>query len=77
MALGTSFLALVLGMNGYVSNAVQNEEVISIMRHSFSTIPGALWILTAVVLIFYKLNKKIYNRIVRIVKYRILKKKQK
>lgn len=47
------------------------------MRHSFSTIPGALWILTAVVLIFYKLNKKIYNRIVRIVKYRILKKKQK
>lgn len=74
MALGTSLLALVLGMHGYVSNATQNEEVVSIMRHAFSTIPGALWIFTAVVLIFYKLNKKLYNRIVRIVKYRILRK---
>lgn len=77
MALGTSLLALVLGMNGYVSNTVQNEEVVSIMHHAFSTIPGALWILTAVVLIFYKLNRKLYNRIVRIVKYRILKKNRK
>ena len=75
MALGTSLLALVLGMQGYVSNAVQNEEVIAIMRHAFSTIPGGLWILTAVVLTFYKLNKRLYNRIVRIVKYRILKKR--
>lgn len=74
MALGTSLLALVLGMHGYVSNAIQNEEVVSIMRHAFSTIPGALWIFTAVVLIFYKLNKRLYNRIVRIVKYRILRK---
>ena len=70
MALGTSLLALVLGMAGYVSNAEQNPEVISIMRHAFSTIPGALWILTGIVLFYYKLNKRIYNRIVSIIKYR-------
>ena len=76
MALGTSLLAMSLGMAGYVSNAVQNETVISIMRHSFSTIPGILWVITAFALFFYKLNKKNYNRIVNIIKYRILKKKR-
>ncbi|MDO4164299.1 MAG: MFS transporter [Bacteroides sp.] len=77
MALGTSLLALALGMAGYVSNAEQNDTVISIMHHSFSTIPGALWILTAVVLFFYKLNKHTYNRIVGIIKYRVIKRKKK
>lgn len=75
MALGTSMLALALGMAGYVSNAAQNETVLSIMRHCFSTIPGLLWILTAVVMFFYRLNRKNYNRIVDVIKYRILKKK--
>jgi sugar (glycoside-pentoside-hexuronide) transporter len=76
MALGTSLLALSLGAAGYVSNAVQNESVLAIMRHSFSTIPGLLWVLIAVTLFFYKLNKRTYNRIVMIIKYRILKKKR-
>lgn len=74
MALGTSILALALGMAGYVSNAAQNETVLSIMRHSFSTIPGALWILTGIVLFFYRLNKMNYNRIVKVIKHRIIKK---
>lgn len=74
MALGTSMLALALGMAGYVSNAAQNETVLSIMRHSFSTIPGALWILTGMVLFFYRLNKINYNRIVKVIKHRIIKK---
>lgn len=77
MALGTSMLALALGMAGYVSNAAQNETVLSIMRHSFSTIPGALWILTGVVLFFYRLNKVNYNRIVKVIKHRIIKKQAK
>jgi len=34
------------------------------MRHSFTTIPGVLWIVTAIVLFFYRLNKKRYNEIV-------------
>ena len=34
------------------------------MKHAFTTIPGALWIVTAVVLFFYRLNKKRYNEIV-------------
>jgi len=63
MALGTSLLAMALGTAGYVSNAIQNEEVLSIMRHCFSTIPGALWIVTAICLTFYRLNKKQYHHI--------------
>lgn len=65
MALGTSLLALALGSAGYVSNAIQNEQVVSIMRHCFSTIPGLLWILTAICLTFYRLNKKQYNQIIK------------
>ncbi len=64
MALGTSLLALALGAAGYAPNIAQNEAVVSVMRHAFSTIPGALWIITAVVLLFYNLNRKTYNRIV-------------
>jgi Na+/melibiose symporter-like transporter len=75
MALGTSLLALALGMAGYESNAVQNESVLSVMRHAFSTVPGVLWILTAVVLFCYKLNRRTYNRIVAIIKYRIIRQK--
>ena len=64
MALGTSLLAAALGSAGYVANAIQNDAVISVMRHAFSTIPGVLWILTAGCLVFYRLNKKNYNQIV-------------
>ena len=63
MALGTSLLAIALGSAGYVSNAVQNPEVLNIMHHAFSTIPGVLWIVTAGCLCFYKLNKKQYKQI--------------
>ena len=64
MALGTSLLAAALGSAGYVANAIQNDAVISVMRHAFSTIPGVLWILTAGCLVLYRLNKKTYNKIV-------------
>lgn len=65
MALGTSLLAIALGEAGYVSNAMQNPEVLGIMHHAFSTIPGVLWIITAGCLCFYKLNKKQYNQIMK------------
>ena len=64
MAIGTALLAALLGKYGYVANQVQNPEVIAVMKHAFSTIPGILWIVTAVVLFFYRLNKKRYNEIV-------------
>lgn len=70
LALGTALLALALGAVGYQPNAIQNPAVISVMKHSFSTIPGALWIITGVVLLFYKLDKKSYNRIVNVINYR-------
>ena len=40
MAIGTALLAALLGKYGYVANQVQNPAVLSIMRHSFTTIPG-------------------------------------
>lgn len=70
MAIGTAMLAALLGKYGYVANQSQNEAVIAIMKHCFSTIPGVLWIITAVVLFFYRLNKKRYNEIVEDLKNR-------
>lgn len=64
MALGTSILALVLGAAGYVANQQQNAAVLAVMKHSFTTIPGILWVVTGIVLVFYRLNKKRYNEIV-------------
>lgn len=64
MAIGTALLAGLLGKFGYVANQAQNPAVLSVMKHCFSTIPGILWIVTAVVLFFYRLNKKRYNEIV-------------
>lgn len=76
MALGTALLALSLGWAGYEANTTQNEAVVAIMRHSFSTIPGILWVVTALALFFYKLDKRIYNRILAVIKYRFLKRKK-
>ena len=64
MALGTSLLALALGKFGYVANQPQNSIVLGIMKHSFTTIPGVMWLITGIVLLFYKLNKDTYNKIV-------------
>ncbi len=64
MALGTSILALSLGAFGYISNQPQNEMVLGIMKHSFTTIPGIMWVVTGIVLLSYKLNKSTYNEIV-------------
>ena len=64
MAIGTAVLAAVLGGAGYVANAEQNSTILAIMKHGFTTIPGVFWIITAVVLFFYRLNKKSYQKIV-------------
>lgn len=76
MALGTALLALSLGWAGYEANTTQNEAVVAIMRHSFSTIPGILWVVTTLALFFYKLDKRSYNRILAVIKYRFLKRKK-
>lgn len=65
MAIGTSVLAAFLGACGYAANVQQNDAVLAVMKHSFTTMPGILWIVTAVVLFFYRLNKKSYNKIVK------------
>ena len=76
MALGTALLALSLGWAGYEANTTQNEAVVAIMRHSFSTIQGILWVVTALAVFFYKLDKRSYNRILAVIKYRFLKRKK-
>lgn len=70
MAIGTSVLAAVLGACGYAANVQQNDAVLAVMKHSFTTMPGILWIVTAVVLFFYRLNKKSYNKIVKVIQER-------
>lgn len=65
MAIGTSVLAGVLGSCGYIANQQQNPAVLAVIKHSFTTVPGVLWIVTAAVLYFYRLNKKAYNNIVQ------------
>ena len=50
---------------GYVANQQQNPAVVAVIKHSFTTVPGVLWIVTAAVLYFYRLNKKAYNKIVQ------------
>lgn len=65
MAIGTSALAGILGAFGYAANQQQNPAVLAVIRHAFTTVPGILWVATAVVLYFYRLNKKAYNQIVK------------
>lgn len=65
MAIGTSVLAGVLGSLGYMANQQQNPAVLAVMKHSFTTVPGILWIVTAGVLYFHRLNRKAYNKIVQ------------
>ncbi len=65
MAIGTSVLAGVLSSLGYMANQQQNPAVLAVMKHSFTTVPGILWVVTAGVLYFYRLNRKAYNKIVQ------------
>ena len=64
MALGTSLLALVMGWAGYEANVEQSETVKEVIHHAFSTVPGILWIITAGVMLFYRLGRKEYNKII-------------
>ena len=71
MALGTALLALAMGEAGYVANVVQSESVQKVFHMAFSTIPGILWVITAGVMLFYRLDKKTYNRIVKDLDHKI------
>lgn len=64
MALGTSLLALAMGRAGYVANVEQPEAVKQVIHHAFSTVPGILWIMTAAIMLCYRLGKKEYNTII-------------
>ena len=58
MAIGTSALAGVLSTLSFAPNQVQNA-----MHYAFSLLPGVLWLITAIVLFFYRISKRSYNQI--------------
>lgn len=64
MAIGTATLAGAPGAMEFASNQAQNIQVQNAIHYAFSSIPGVLWIITAVVLYFYQINKAYYNRII-------------
>ena len=64
MALGSSLLELVMGWAGYEANVEQSETVKEVIHHAFSTVPGILWIITAGIMLFYRLGRKEYNKII-------------
>ena len=63
MAIGSALVAQVLGMMGYVANQQQNPVVLSAMRLFFSLIPGVIWFVMAMAYLFYRLDKKKYEKI--------------
>ena len=63
MAIGTSALAGVLSTLSFAPNQVQNAAVQNAMHYAFSLLPGALWLVTAIVLFFYRISKRSYNQI--------------
>lgn len=77
MAIGTSLLAVVMSKYGYVANQMQNQSVITVIKHAFTTVPGILWILTSIVLYFYKLDRASYNKILLEIKHNAMNKEMK
>ena len=53
-----------MGWEGYEANVEKSETVKEVIHHAFSTVPGILWIITAGVMLFYRLGRKEYNQIV-------------
>lgn len=50
---------------GYVAGDSRNPAVLAVIKHSFTTIPGLFWIITGIVLFFYRLNRRRYNEIMK------------
>lgn len=72
MALGTALLAWGLSQLGYVANQTQNPQVIHFMKLVFTIIPGIMWLITGMILYFYKLNKSAYGKIIKEIEERKL-----
>lgn len=63
MAVGTAALAGALGAFGFVPNQAQNATVQAVMGGAFSLVPGVLWLVTAAVLLLYRINRQSYAQI--------------
>lgn len=55
--------AMLLAVSGYVANASQTPQALSAINLSMTILPGAALLLAAIPLLFHKLNRNEYNRI--------------
>ena len=62
-AIGTSLMPAILGVLGYVANQAQTPAVLTALKAMFSLVPAAFWVIIVVMLLFYNLDEKFYNRI--------------
>jgi sugar (glycoside-pentoside-hexuronide) transporter len=70
MAFGSAGIAAALGALGYVANQDQSPQIRNIIGHFYTTIPAILWIATAVLMLFYKIDKNSFNQMVSEIKTR-------
>ena len=57
-ALGAGVLGILLSASGYIGDAdLIPESALAMIRHLYSTIPAVLWLVVALSLLLYKLDK--------------------
>ena len=56
LAVGAGLAGIILGAFGFVANEVQNEESLQGIRMVFSILPAIFAVLSAVAIIFYKID---------------------
>lgn len=58
-ALGAGVLGMLLSISGYIGDAdLIPDSAVNMIRHLYSTIPAILWLIVALSLLLYKLDKK-------------------
>lgn len=58
-ALGAGVLGMLLSISGYIGDAdLIPDSAVNMIRHLYSTIPAVLWLIVALSLLLYKLDKK-------------------
>ncbi|WBW95649.1 MFS transporter [Oceanirhabdus sp. W0125-5] len=69
-AVGGALLGYLLQVSGYVANATQTPEALTAIKVSISGIPALAAIIALILMMFYKLDEKMYNNILKEIKER-------
>ena len=65
LAVGAGLAGIILGAFGFVANEVQNEESLQGIRMVFSILPAIFAVLSAVAIIFYKIDNNMLKQMER------------